>query len=75
MINYSYNYNYNYINIHIQIHVIIPYYIGDCYINTIGDMQIEKYFYDHYNEFEYNHDFQIVGIIILHSLFFGIIRS
>ena len=26
-------------------------------MNTIGDMQNEKYFYDHYNEFEYNHDF------------------
>ena len=25
--------------------------------------------------FLYNHDFQIFGIIILHSLFFGIIRS
>ena len=23
----------------------------------IGDMQNEMYFYDHYNEFEYNHDF------------------
>ena len=26
-------------------------------MNTIDDMQNEKYFYDHYNEFEYNHDF------------------
>ena len=26
-------------------------------MNTIGDMQNEMYFYDHYNEFEYNHDF------------------
>ena len=26
-------------------------------MNTIGDMQNEKCFYDHYNEFEYNHDF------------------
>ena len=58
MTNYSYNYNYNYINIHIQIHVIIPYYIGDCYINTINDRQNEKYFYDYYNEFEYNQDFE-----------------
>ena len=27
-------------------------------MNTIGDMQNEKYFYDHCNEFEYNHDFE-----------------
>ena len=26
-------------------------------MNTIDDMQNEKYFYGHYNEFEYNHDF------------------
>ena len=26
-------------------------------MKTIGDMQNEKYFYGHYNEFEYNHDF------------------
>ena len=26
-------------------------------MNTIDDMQNEKYFYNHYNEFEYNHDF------------------
>ena len=26
-------------------------------MNTIDDMQNEKYFYDHCNEFEYNHDF------------------
>ena len=26
-------------------------------MNTIGDMQNEMDFYDHYNEFEYNHDF------------------
>ena len=24
----------------------------------IGDMQNEMDFYDHYNEFEYNHDFE-----------------
>ena len=29
-------------------------------MNTIDDMQNEKYFYDHYNEFEYNHDFEKV---------------
>ena len=28
-------------------------------MNTIGDMQNETYFYDHYNVFEYNHDFVI----------------
>ena len=28
-------------------------------MNTIGDMQNEKYFYGHYNVFEYNHDFVI----------------
>ena len=37
---------YTYFIIPIQIHVIIPYYIVDCYINTIDDMQNEKYFYD-----------------------------
>ena len=28
-------------------------------MNTIGDIQNEKYFYDHCNEFEYNHGFQL----------------
>ena len=28
-------------------------------MNTIGDMQNEKYFYGDYNEIEYNHDFQL----------------
>ena len=28
-------------------------------MNTIDDMHNEKYFYDHYNEFEFNHDFQL----------------
>ena len=27
-------------------------------MNTTGDMQNEKNFYDHYNEFEYIHDFE-----------------
>ena len=27
-------------------------------MKTIGDMRNEMYFYDHYNEFEYNHDFE-----------------
>ena len=27
---------------------------------TIDDMQNEKDFYSHYNEFEYNHDFEKV---------------
>ena len=26
-------------------------------MNTIGDMQNEKYFYSYYNEFEYNQDY------------------
>ena len=26
-------------------------------MTTIGDMENEKYFYDHYNEFEYNHHY------------------
>ena len=38
----------NYTSIFICIHVSIP----DCYINTIGDKQNEKYFNDYYNEFE-----------------------
>ena len=25
---------------------------------TIGDMQNEKYFYNHHNEIEYNHDYE-----------------
>ena len=29
----------------------------DYYMNTSGDMQNEKYFYDHYKKFEYNHDY------------------
>ena len=29
-------------------------------MNTIDDMRNEKYFYDHYNEFEYSHDFEQV---------------
>ena len=28
-------------------------------MNTIGDMQNGKSFYDHYKKFEYNHDFVI----------------
>ena len=36
---------------------VLMYVYLDCYMNNIGDMQNEKYFYDHYNEFEYNHDF------------------
>ena len=28
-------------------------------MNTIDDMQNEKYFYDHYNEFEYNYNFRL----------------
>ena len=29
-------------------------------MNTIDDMQNEKYFYDHYKEFEYNHDLVVI---------------
>ena len=44
---------YTYFNICICIHV-----------NTIDDMQNEMDFYDHCNEFEYNHDFlKFVGKI------------
>ena len=31
-------------------------------MNTIGDMQNEKYFLSYCNEFEYNHDFQLQTI-------------
>ena len=39
--------------------------IVDYYKNTIGDMQNEKDFYSHYNDFEYNHDFVIFLFIWL----------
>ena len=39
--------------------------IVDCYMNTIGDMQNEKYFHDHYNEFEYKHDYVKLTITII----------
>ena len=29
-------------------------------MHTIDDKQNEMYFYDHYNVFEYNHDFEKV---------------
>ena len=29
----------------------------DYYMNTIGNMQNEKYFYNHYKKFEYNQDY------------------
>ena len=29
-------------------------------MNTIGDMRNEKYFYDHYNEFVYNHHLVVI---------------
>ena len=38
-------------------------------MNTIGDMQNEKYFYDHYNVFEYNHDLVVVVVIIIRMNF------
>ena len=31
-------------------------------MNTIDDMQNEKYFYDHYKMFEYNYNFQLQTI-------------
>ena len=31
--------------------------IVDCYMNIIGDMQNEMDYLNHYNEFEYKHDF------------------
>ena len=34
-------------------------------MNTIGNMQNEKDFYDYYNEFEYNHDLVVIVIIII----------
>ena len=33
-------------------------------MNTIGDMQIEMDFYDHYNEFEYKQDLVVIIVII-----------
>ena len=51
-------YEYLYIfSICICLCVIITYLVVDCYMNTIGDMQNEKHFYGHCNEFEYIHDF------------------
>ena len=34
-------------------------------MNTIDDMQNEMYFYDHYNEFEYNHDLVVISVIVV----------
>ena len=34
--------------------------IVDYYMITIGDMQNEKSFYDHCNEFQYKHDYEKV---------------
>ena len=36
-------------------------------MNTIGDMRNEKYFYDHYNEFEYNYMYMCESIFIVWS--------
>ena len=49
----------DYNTICIRIHVIIPYYIVDYYLNTIGDMQNEMDFYGCCNEFVYIHGFVI----------------
>ena len=32
-------------------------------MHTIGDMQIEKDFYSHYNEFVYIHDLVVVVVV------------
>ena len=32
----------------------------DCYMNNIGDMPYEKYFYDHYKKFDNNHDSVVI---------------
>ena len=37
-------------------------------MNTIEDKQNEKYFYDYYNEFEYNHD--LVAIVFYKNMTF-----
>ena len=34
-------------------------------MNNIGDMQIENDFYDHCNEFEYNHDLVVIIVIVV----------
>ena len=40
-------------------------------MNSIVNMQNEKFFYDHYNEFEYNHDYEkIDGVFIIYFLKF-----
>ena len=38
-------------------------------MNTIGDMQNEKYFYDHYKKFEYNHDDTLLNKYIYISMY------
>ena len=58
MLNYSYKYTYNYMIIFEFMYVYLLK-IVDYIMNTIGDMQNEKYFSDHYIEFEYNHDYVI----------------
>ena len=56
MYNYKNYYTFNCI----WIGVIIPYHKVDYYMNTIDDMQNERDFFYHCNEFEYNHDFEQV---------------
>ena len=34
-------------------------------MNTIGDMQYENDYLNHYNVFEYNHDLVLVVIIVI----------
>ena len=53
-------YSYKYKNNYTIIHVSIPIKIVDCYMNTIGDMQNEKNFYDRCKKFQYNHDLDVI---------------
>ena len=62
LIKYSYIYKsmytkYNYTYLCKSIYILIK--NEDFYMNTIGDMQYEKYFYGYYKVFEYNHDYVI----------------
>ena len=38
-------------------------------MNTIGNMQNEKYFYDYYNEVEYIHDYEKVTMTHCYTKF------
>ena len=47
--------------------------IVDYYINTIDDMQNEKYFFYHCKKFAYNHDFERFFGKIVHALLIFVI--